>query len=361
MVLVMGLCACERRPVASAVTGAVKTDPAFSDLSLSLTDAAGVPQGAHRVSWRPVFAEPDAAESRSALTDEMGNLQVSQLLPGVRYLFSTVFAGQTLQRWYRVPASASTPAAEGWQWIVDETLVTQTQASDPPPAKPERLLYVPGSSSTFSSALAAAAEQMQVLPLNLRDLRAQSDVVWWVSGDFDVDPALLTPAAREDLEAFVLQGGRLIMNGEWAGMYSDLRAQTQALGQRLGVVVSQDTLAQADLMLNVDNIHPHWLTVGVENLVLSRSGSVRVYNPGVTEELAFAPAEHYRIAYLSEQHTVLAVLRYGQGTIIAVGDSSLWSDSLFDEKDNAQLWKNSLTFFDPASVSSVKQASVKLP
>jgi hypothetical protein len=333
------------------------TETAPLSLNLYLTDAAHTPQTHLSVSWRPVFAAPDSSLGSVALSDEAGHLTASQLLPGVRYLFSTSFAGHTVQQWYRVPTSSQTDSNSAWQWVLGENVLQEDVGSEDlarqhtPPLNPERLHYLPGMASAFQSALAVAAAQMEILPLKLSDLRPSSDLVWWVSGDFDAEPGLLDSAALDALEHFVFQGGTLVINGEWAGLNAGLQAQTQALGQRLGFMVSQDTLAQSETRLTVENIHRHWLTHNVKSLVLSRSGSVRVYNPQATQELAFAGAEHYRIASLEEQHTVLAVLAYGQGTVIALGDSSLWSESLFKEKDNRQLWENILSPADEASVT----------
>ncbi len=366
----ISLLSCQKPSVVSGATNPVTAGSIAPGLTLYLTDAADVPQTGLNVSWRPVFAEPDSALGGSALTDNQGRLLVSSLLPGVRYLFSTVFSDSTVQQWYRAPsltgalmadaetADAYTTDADSWQWVLHkDRLQEDSPHHNSEPLKPQRLHYLLGAAPTFKSALAVAAEEMQTLPLNLSDLRPLSDLVWWVSGDFEADPGLLTAAAVEALEAFVFKGGRLVINGEWAGMQSVLRQPTQALGRRLGVMVSQDSLAQTESTLTIENIHRHWLTDGVQTLVLSRSGSVRVYNPKTARELAFAGAEHYRIAGLSEQHTVLATVAYGQGTIIAVGDSSLWSEGLFYEKDNRRLWENILNFSKEAS----EDASVKQP
>lgn len=331
-------------PMLPATAAATESVTSSSSLSLSLTDAHDRPLGEQQIRWRPVF-EAESTETSSAQTNTEGRLLISDLLPGVRYLFSAPLDnGSSLSQWYRVPSS---PSLAAWRWV----LVAEPEAhekhllTDAAPAlQPTRLHYPSGAMGDFKSALALASAQMTILPLQINDLRPSSDVVWWVSGDFSVDKTLLSALAIDALSDFVAQGGTLVINGEWAGLRSEGAELTQALGLRLGFRLSRDTLAQDTNVLTIDNIHDHVLTRGVHTLALSRSGSVGVYNPKKALELAFAGAEHYQIVALREQHAVLAHLTYGRGRVIAVGDSSLWSDTWFQAQDNRRLWQNILSF-----------------
>ena len=67
-----------------------------------------------------------------------------------------------------------------------------------------------------------------------------------------------------------------------------------------------------------------------------------------TEELAFAPSAHYRIAQqaadetlpLEPEQTVLALIHWGKGRVVVLGDSSLWDNTRLMQADNWRLWQN---------------------
>ena len=320
-----------------------------SSLQILLTDASDRPLVGRRVRWRPAF-EPESAQTPSAATNAEGQVVLSDLLPGVRYLFSAASDnGLLIYQAYQVPLS---PQDARWQWVLaPESALSLVTAKNPPTVKPARLHYLVGVKDDFKVAIATASEHLETLPLQLTDLRPQSDVVWWVNGDFAVDSILLSPPAVVGaLITFVSEGGMLVINGEWAGLQSPLAEITQTLGLRLGFRVSRDTLAQPSGALIIENIHDHWLTEGVHTLAMSRAGSVSVYSPKSAQELAFAGAEHYQMVSLQAQQTVLACLRYGKGHVIVLGDSSLWSDPWFQTRDNGKLWRNLLSLPSEASV-----------
>lgn len=324
-------------------TTSVLTGP--QGLSLHLQDATGAPVQGAEVTWRPVFKAP--AQALRAESDLEGRLNVTSLWPGVRYVIQVLTpSGERFQRVY-------TPSAYGqWQWRLTQPWSPETPSRaavqrvallSPETSLPEyaALLQHTAASLSVSTALTSSA---------IVDLTAESDtsLVWWMAHR---SPQALAGCADRCVSAlvdYVQAGGTLLVTGEWAGLGADPDLLTDRLGQALNFSVGRDTLAQPQNRLRIRNLQGHALTEGVQQMVLQRSSSVVPDALAQAQELAFASAEHYQILQASEETslkpeaTVLAVLQQGNGQVIVVGDSSLWSDAVLCDGDNLQLWHNIL-------------------
>lgn len=339
---------------------------ASSTLDLRLTAPDGSALQDVAVQWRPVFASSQHAAAGRGQTDAQGHLVLNSLWPEIRYLIEVEQAdGQRLRRWYQ-PLE---PVVR-WEWVVsaedaliessDETSVT-FEPADVTDLSVSQLLIWADAEETHdfdtlrtqtTVALGVTSERTSTPTLERLQMLQAGDILWCLPRmqlSFPESGAGHSQRAYvEQMVRFVESGGTLVMSGEWAGMGGGHSSFSQALGERFGFQVSQDTLAQAEETLSIENIHDHPLTEGVAQLILSRSGSVAVRFAHRTEELAFAPSAHYRIARqaadetlpLEPEQTVLALIHWGKGRVVVLGDSSLWDNERLMQADNWRLWQN---------------------
>lgn len=179
------------------------------------------------------------------------------------------------------------------------------------------------------------------------ELDPERDLLWLASPEL-----LLSQAQQQALLDFVQAGGKLVLSGEWAGFAHYRQSEFEPLFSHLGLEIRADSLSQAGAALKVEQFRPHFLTTGLGALYLYRSASVLTYQADRTQMLAFAPEQSFRVAQADAVLGVLASAHYGLGSVVAVGDTSLWLDqdsdadgiSNFQSGANAELWQRILSW-----------------
>lgn len=171
------------------------------------------------------------------------------------------------------------------------------------------------------------------------------DTVWLAS------PAKsLSVTRRQELNDFVLAGGKLILSAEWAGFAAQSPDSLQTLLSGFGLALGNDSLHQSKQLEIRLFAEAHPLLTGITQLALYQSASVRsLHEPA--QVLAYSPADGWRIAAEGGQGVIASTLA-GKGKVLVLGDSSLWLDddsdgdgrSNFDQADNARLWQNALSW-----------------
>lgn len=144
---------------------------------------------------------------------------------------------------------------------------------------------------------------------------------------------ILSPSKAFNLEeisaiqAFVLSGKKLIVTGEWGG-FSGFSAQSaNQLLAPFSLQFGVDTLNDNGVHLDIQSLNEHALTDSVSQLKLFTTGSVRITKPDANAQVvARSGAESFRIASNSGSFGVVVGAHFGAGKVVAIGDSSLWSD-----------------------------------
>lgn len=151
--------------------------------------------------------------------------------------------------------------------------------------------------------------------------------------------APFTAAEISALQAFVQGGGKLIVSGEWAGFGGFDGAAANELLAPFKLQFGLDSLREQKLpALSVREFLPHPLMAGLAEIWLYQSASVRPTEPTLnTELLARTTPGSFRIASDIGAFAVLALTSHGAGKVIALGDSSLWSDEDTDANGTSNL------------------------
>ncbi len=191
------------------------------------------------------------------------------------------------------------------------------------------------SAAEFQAQAAEALQQSprQVLPWSAADLEPTRDLLWlaYPTQNWDAEQS-------QALLDFVSAGGQLILTGEWAGFGLSINDSLQDWLTPLGLQLGQDTLAQTEDSLKVNQWGADPLVEDLSAIQLARSGSLQIVELEQAHCLAYAPAAAYRIASLALPQCVLARSLSGLGQVISLSDSSLWL-SEFGSADNAVLWQ----------------------
>ncbi|MBF2052054.1 MAG: carboxypeptidase regulatory-like domain-containing protein [Candidatus Sericytochromatia bacterium] len=198
---------------------------------------------------------------------------------------------------------------------------------------------------TWSGALAdAQAQGYELLAWEAEALDPARDMLWLRS------PAqALDDARQEEVEAFVLAGGKLWVNTEWAGFGGFDQQSVQRLLARFGVAAGKDSLRSASgwTVLQVSDFAPHYLTQNLEALNLANAASVGLYQPAQGALLAWSAGDIFRILQQRPAPQGLLAVQYaGLGKVGVLGDSSLWlsPNGAYEQADHRALWLRCLSW-----------------
>ena len=150
------------------------------------------------------------------------------------------------------------------------------------------------------------------------------------------------------VQAFVLNGNKLVLTGEWAGFGGFSHANANQMLLPFNLILGTDTLrsTQSAGFLTTSNIEDHPMVTGIQQLKFFQSASVRLDRLEALGELPVRTQdETFRIANSTGAFGLIGVTPFGSGNVIVVGDSSLWSDEDSDgnqvtninEADNRKL------------------------
>lgn len=142
------------------------------------------------------------------------------------------------------------------------------------------------------------------------------------------------------IQAFVLNGGKLIVLGEWAGFGGfDVSATNQML-KPFGVHFSEDTLReQGSGTLRITRFMPHALTRNLNQVVLYQAGSVQNESAPQAQILARSSDQSFSILSNTGAYGVLLASLYGAGKVILVGDTSFLTNEDSDRNGTANLYE----------------------
>lgn len=126
------------------------------------------------------------------------------------------------------------------------------------------------------------------------------------------------------IQAFVHEGGKLIMTGEWAGFAGfNSQAANQVLNG-MGLEFGGDVLREnSSGLLNISSFGGAFAT-GLSNLQLYQSSSV-LATGGAAQIVARTAETGFRISTFGS-FGVAAISAYGSGRVFILGDSSCWSN-----------------------------------
>ncbi len=150
------------------------------------------------------------------------------------------------------------------------------------------------------------------------------------------------------IQAFVLNGNKLVLTAEWAGFGGFSHANANQMLAPFNLVLGTDTLRSTDKtgFLSTTNFESHPLVSGIGQLRFFQSSSVRLGQLGQIGALPVRTEENtFRIVNTIGAFGLIGVAPFGSGNVIVLGDSSLWSDedsdgnqvSNLDEADNRKL------------------------
>jgi hypothetical protein len=149
----------------------------------------------------------------------------------------------------------------------------------------------------------------------------------------DTDILVLTspnkPFSAEEIgaiQAFVLNGGKLVVLGEWAGFGGFNAPATNLMLKPFGLGFGQDTLRENNSgILNFTNFISHPITQNLKQVTFYQSGSVQNMGSANATILARTSPEAFRIASNDGAFASILVSTYGSGKVILVGDTSFLS------------------------------------
>lgn len=141
------------------------------------------------------------------------------------------------------------------------------------------------------------------------------------------------------IQAFVRQGGKLILSAEWAGFNGFLSSAANQLLQPFQLRFGMDTLRQGGHgFVTISQFINHPITQGLNQIQIYQAGSVEVLNSDpLAQILARSPEDSFRILNNSGAFGVVAATAYGTGKVIAISDTSLWSDTDSDGSGSSNL------------------------
>lgn len=151
------------------------------------------------------------------------------------------------------------------------------------------------------------------------------------------------------LQAFVLNGGKLIVLGEWAGFGGFDAVSANQMLKPYGVRFGEDTLRENGTgTLRITRFSAHALTRDLSQIILYQASSVQNDSAPQAQILARSSDSSFSILSNTGAYGVLLSSLYGAGKIILVGDTSFLSDQDSDrngipnlrEADNLKLGLN---------------------
>ncbi|PIQ27890.1 hypothetical protein COW36_08740 [bacterium (Candidatus Blackallbacteria) CG17_big_fil_post_rev_8_21_14_2_50_48_46] len=155
------------------------------------------------------------------------------------------------------------------------------------------------------------------------------------------------------IQAFVLNGGKLVVLGEWAGFGGFDAQAVNLLLAPYGLSMGADSLRDSGSgYLTVDQFTPHAITQSIAQLKFYQSGSVQTTTSPSAEILARSSKNSFRILDNTGSFGVVLSALYGAGKVVLVGDSSIFSSEDSDgngipnlkEADNLRLAKQILAW-----------------
>lgn len=197
----------------------------------------------------------------------------------------------------------------------------------------------------WAGALADAQGQgYELLAWEAEALDPARDMLWLRSPSQALDEA-----RQQEIETFVLAGGKLWVNTEWAGFGGFEQQSVQRLLARFGLAAGKDSLRSARgwTVLRVEDFAPHYLTQGLQALNLANAASVGLYQSAQGALLAWSAGDTFRILQQrAAPQGLLAVQYAGLGKVGVLGDSSLWlsPDGAYEQADHRALWLRCLSW-----------------
>lgn len=130
------------------------------------------------------------------------------------------------------------------------------------------------------------------------------------------------------LQSFVASGGTLVLMGEWGGALDYSPEAINRIARPFGLAFSPDLVRTT-----ANTSQPGWIKVAAPELpvVQAMPGGVTFYEacsifaPPTARGIARAGEGGYRIAATGGGPALAVSLPYGQGLVLAVGDTSAWS------------------------------------
>lgn len=143
----------------------------------------------------------------------------------------------------------------------------------------------------------------------------------------------LSPVEVSRLEQFVRAGGRLIVAANHS-IVGTMPAANKVL-QRFGLEMSDtEDLRGGEVVVDANTISAHDLMLGVTRLTFRRASPISVADPQVATLLATTSVD--------AQAGFVALARFEQGEVVALGQALWWSWVNAEQSDNARFVQNLL-------------------
>ncbi len=128
------------------------------------------------------------------------------------------------------------------------------------------------------------------------------------------------------IQAFVLNGGKVVVLGEWAGFGGFNATATNLMLKPFGIAFGEDTLRENNSgQLNFGSFSNHPITESLKQVSMYQSGSVQSQGSSTAAVLLRTGAGSFRIASNDGTFGTVLASTYGSGKLVLVGDSSCFS------------------------------------
>jgi len=128
------------------------------------------------------------------------------------------------------------------------------------------------------------------------------------------------------IQAFVLNGGKVVVLGEWAGFGGFNASATNLMLKPFGIAFGEDTLRENNSgMLTFSSFNSHPITDSLKQVTLYQSGSVQSQGSANAKVVVRTGAGSFRIASNDGSFGTVLASTYGSGKLVLVGDSSCFS------------------------------------
>lgn len=128
------------------------------------------------------------------------------------------------------------------------------------------------------------------------------------------------------IQAFVLNGGKLVVLGEWAGFGGFNAPATNLMLKPFGIAFGEDTLRENNSgMLSFGSFTSHPITDSLKQVTMYQSGSVQSQGSTTATILLRTALGSFRIASNDGTFGTVLASTYGTGKLVLVGDSSCFS------------------------------------
>lgn len=160
----------------------------------------------------------------------------------------------------------------------------------------------------------------------------------------------ITQAEADALTAYVSQGGKLLLMGEWNYSTKWYNSFNKA-GGPFGIKSDFNKISDPTSYLEkttwaiISDIRPQYITNGVERFVLPSASSITVTSPATAAGYTDQDASPAGAA-------VLAVLEAGPGRVVAVGDSNFLNNRFMSLYNNRTLAGNIFSWLSEGSAGS---------